>query len=142
MVDARQVFDRLTDSMNRHDAHQAATCYADEVVIVAPEGSSEGREQAELYLSSFLRSFPDMTVTSWSKISSGDLVVDEWSLTGTNTGPVELPDGRTAPPTGKPVTLRGCDVGTVADGQIISHRLYYDQLDLLTQLGLLQEAIR
>jgi ketosteroid isomerase-like protein len=38
------------------------------------------------------------------------------------------------------MTMRGCDVITVRDGRITSHRVYYDQLAFLSQLGLVPEA--
>ena len=55
---------------------------------------------------------------------------------GTNTGPLSLPDGSTVPATGKAVRVRGCDIATVADGMIVRHHFYFDQMELLTQLGL------
>lgn len=137
MSDAREIFDRLTGAMNSHDAQAAAACYSPAVVVVTPEGTFEGRTEAAAYLDGFVRAFPDLSITSWSKVTSGDLVVDEWSLTGTNTGPLELSDGRSVPATGRTLSLRGCDVGTVDGGQVISHRLYFDEMDMLGQLGLL-----
>ncbi len=32
--------------------------------------------------------------------------------------------------------LRECDVATVTDGLVTSHRFYFDQMDFLGQLGL------
>lgn len=37
--------------------------------------------------------------------------------------------------TGRPITVGACSVSIVADGLIASHRIYYDQLELATQLG-------
>jgi ketosteroid isomerase-like protein len=34
------------------------------------------------------------------------------------------------------VRQRECDVATVRDGLVTSHRFYFDQLDFLGQLGL------
>ena len=137
MSDARTVIDRLTAAMNDHDPARAAQEYAEGVVVVAPEGTVEGREAATSYLEQFLTAFPDLEITAWSKVTSGETTLDEWSLTGTHTGPLALPDGGEVPPTGRQVTMRGCDVATVGVGRIVSHRLYYDQSELMTQLGLL-----
>jgi len=52
---------------------------------------------------------------------------------------LETPEG-TIPATGKQATLRGCDAITVRDGRITSHRVYYDQLAFMTQLGLVPEG--
>jgi ketosteroid isomerase-like protein len=67
------------------------------------------------------------------------VAIDEGFVVGTNTGPLALPTGRTLPPTGRQVRVRSCDVATVEDGLITSHRAYFDQLELLGQLGLLPE---
>jgi len=52
---------------------------------------------------------------------------------------METPEG-TIPATGKRLTLRGADAITVRDGLIRSHRVYYDQLGFMTQLGLVPEG--
>jgi predicted ester cyclase len=140
MADARETFDRLTDAVNDHDLEAAARCYSPEAVLVSPDGTFEGREQAVSSIRGFLEAFPDMRVTSWSKVTSGDVVADEWTFTGTNTGPIATPDGETIPATGKAVSMRGADVAVVEVGLITSHRLYWDQLELLTQLGLLPQS--
>ncbi len=51
-----------------------------------------------------------------------------------------MPDGQSIPPTGKNVRVRGCDAATVEDGLVTSHRFYFDQMELLGQLGLAPEA--
>jgi hypothetical protein len=40
-------------------------------------------------------------------------------------------------PTGRKLRLRECDILKVADGVAVAHRFYYDQLDFLSQLGLM-----
>ena len=56
---------------------------------------------------------------------------------GTFTGPLSSPDGD-AEPTGASVDLRFADVSRVSAGKIVSYHTYYDQLGLLTQLGLME----
>ncbi|MDQ4019216.1 MAG: ester cyclase, partial [Actinomycetota bacterium] len=55
-------------------------------------------------------------------------------------GPLQMPDGETIPATGKQIRVRGCDVATVENGRITSHRFYFDQMEFLSQLGLVPEA--
>ncbi len=141
MGDARQTFDRLTDAVNAHDLEAVAACYGADVVLVSPDGTFTGRDEAVSTFRQFLETFPDMQVTSWSTVTSGDLVADEWTLTATNTGPIATPDGQPIPATGRAVTLRGADVGVIEHGVITSHRLYWDQLELMTQLGLLGQEV-
>jgi hypothetical protein len=49
---------------------------------------------------------------------------------------LNTPEGE-VPPTGKHLRLRECDILTVADGVAVAHRFYYDQLDFMSQLGLI-----
>jgi len=46
------------------------------------------------------------------------------------------PDGD-IDPTGASVDLRFADISRVHDGRIVSYHTYYDQLGMLTQLGLM-----
>ena len=52
------------------------------------------------------------------------------------------PNGETIPATGRRVRLRECDVATVENGVVTSHRIYFDMQDWLTQLGLAPESRR
>jgi hypothetical protein len=45
--------------------------------------------------------------------------------------------GETIPATGKQINVRSCDVATVDSGVITQHRIYFDQMEFLEQLGLL-----
>lgn len=81
---------------------------------------------------------PDLNVRDEFKAENGDTAINEWSMSGTNSGPLETPEG-IIPATDKLVTLRGRDALTVREGGIRSHRAYYDQLAFMTQLGLVPE---
>jgi predicted ester cyclase len=84
--------------------------------------------------------FPDNSYESAYKHESGDTAIDEGYFVGTNTAPLSLPTGESAPATGKAVRVRICDIATVQNGVITNHRFYFDQVDLLGQLGLLPET--
>lgn len=136
MSDTREIFDSLTQALNRHDLAAVAEGYSQQVVVSSPDGTFEGREAAAAYLDGIIGALPDLAINVWSKVTSGDLVCDEWTLTGTNTGPLPLPDGSTLAPTGKRVELRGCDIAAVEGSHVISHRMYFDNVDFLNQLGI------
>jgi predicted ester cyclase len=135
-MDTRQTFDSFTEAINEHDVERISLGYSPRAVVSTPDGAFDSGHDATAYLRQFLGAFPDLHLNVWSKLTSGELVCDEWTFTGTNTGPLRLAAGDVHEATGRHVELRGCDVATVEDGQIISHRLYYDQSDLLAQLGL------
>ena len=139
MAQAREVSDRYTDLINAHDAQGIAALFADDGVIVDPGGEHRGRDAIAQYWEGFFQAFPDMHGQDDFEAESGDTAINEWSASGTNTGPLEGPEG-TIPATGKGVTLRGCDAITVRDGLIQSQRVYFDQLSFMTQLGLVPEG--
>ena len=67
--------------------------------------------------------------------AAGDRVVLESVCVGTNTGPMHTPQGELQP-TGRAVRLDPCDIYEAEAGRIRRHRIYYDQMGFLAQLGL------
>ncbi len=139
MAEAREISDRYTDAINAHDADAIGALYADDGVLSDPSGEFRGPEAIVQYWERFFTAFPDMNGRDEFTAESGDTAINEWSFSGTNSGPMETPEG-TIPATGKRMTLRGCDALTVREGRIQSHRAYYDQLAFMTQLGLVPEG--
>jgi steroid delta-isomerase-like uncharacterized protein len=139
MAEAREVSDRYTDLINAHDAEGIAALFADDGVLTDPTGEYRGREAIGEYWQGFFQAFPDISGSDEFTAESGDTAINEWRASGTNEGPLETPEG-TIPATGKRATLRGCEVITVRSGSITSHRIYYDQLSFLGQLGLVPEG--
>src|SRR5829696_2439049 len=139
MSDARDVSNRYTDAINAHDAEALAALYAEGSGLVEPAGAFMGREAVSDYWSRFFEAFPDVKGRDMFKAENGDTAINEWIFTGTNTGPMETPEG-IIPATGKSITIKGCDVLTVRGGLIVEHRAYYDQVAFMNQLGLLPEA--
>ena len=140
MAEAREISDRYTDAINARDADAIGALYADDGVLSEPAGEFRGREAIVQYWGRFFTAFPDLNGRDEFKAESGDTAINEWSVSGTNSGPMETPEG-TMPATNERLTLRGCDAITVRDGLIRSHRVYYDQVGFMTQLGLVPEEV-
>jgi predicted ester cyclase len=87
-----------------------------------------------------LDAFADAQYVVESFVEDGDKFADEWTFTGTNTGPFRLPDGSEVPATGKPVAIRGMELVEVRDGKIVVDNLYYDFMAAVVQLGLVPEG--
>lgn len=79
---------------------------------------------------------PDARAVIERSCEADDTVIVEVRFVGTFTGPLATDDGDLEP-TGASVDLRFADFSRVRDGVIISYHTYYDQLGLLTQLGLM-----
>ena len=137
MAEARELMDRVTDALLAGNLAELRACYADDATIVTPEaGEIRGAEAIADHMRSFAVAFPDGTYEYIAKHEAGDTAIDEGYFAGTNTGPLQMPNGETLQPTGKRLRLRGCDVATVRNGRIVSHHLYYDQTEFAEQLGL------
>ena len=93
----------------------------------------------ELYAED-LHAFPDAKYVVESFVEDGGTFADEWTFTGTNTGPFRLPDGTEVPATGKPVEIKGMELVEVRDGKIVVDNLYYDFMAAVAQLGLVPEG--
>lgn len=137
MVDKWQVKRDLADAINDHDVPRMLDLFAKDATYVSPVGVAEGSEQIVWLFEQFFRGFPDFHLAVWYEGTETDnpLVV-EWTAIGTHTGPFLLPDGRDLEPTGRRITLRGTCASFVEDGKVHTHREYFDQLELYSQLGM------
>ena len=84
--------------------------------------------------------FPERTVTIDVTVEQGDTAAFEWSWVATHTGPLTMPDGTELPPTGKRIELKGMELVQLRDGKIVVHRMYWDNMAVAGQLGVLPEA--
>lgn len=139
MASAREVSDRFTDLINARDADGIGALFAKDASFAEPAGEFKGREAIVGYWRVMFEAFPDVQVRDDLKADVGDSAMNEWSAGGTHSGPWETPEG-SIPATGRRVSFRGCDIVAVRDGLIYEHRAYYDQLSLMTQLGLVPEG--
>ncbi|MFD0735181.1 ester cyclase [Planotetraspora mira] len=128
---------RLTEAINAHDVHRIAELFTPDGVLVSPAGVAEGREQIAWIYEQLFKGFPDCRLTPWYEVYDCDApLMAEWTVTGTHTGPFLLPDGSEIEPTGRRITIRGSCASFVENDKITTHREYFDQLELYTQLGL------
>ena len=137
MGEAREVMDRVTAAVMSGDPDALKALYAPDAVAETPDqGTIRGRDQIAAYMGEFAAAFPDASWEELHKHETGDTAIDEGYFVGTNTGPMTGPNDETIPATGRRVRARECDVATVENGVVTSHRFYFDMQDWLTQLGL------
>ena len=121
------------------DMAPATSAFSKDVEIADPGiGTVHGAEPFREYLQTFKRAIPDGLVVE-RLLEADDAVIVEGRFVGTHTGPLKGPNGDIRP-TGSNVNLRFANVWRIGDGNITCHHTYYDQLDLLTQLGLMRDA--
>jgi steroid delta-isomerase-like uncharacterized protein len=137
----RTLLDRYVERYNAGDLDAVIDLYADDAVQGMPDGIFEGRDAIHERLARELEAIPDVTHTVVSFVEQGDAFCDEWTFVGTQTGPFLLPNGTVLAPTGKRVEVRGMEVVRVGpDGKIVLNTLYYDNLSVAVQLGLVTEG--
>ncbi|GII27058.1 ester cyclase [Planotetraspora mira] len=137
MVEKWEIKRGLADAINDHDVRRMLDFFTEDAVFVSPVGVAEGHEQIAWFFEQFFKGFPDLHLAVWFEATDTDNpMMVEWTGTGTHTGPVLLPDGQELEATGRRITLRGTCASFVENGKIVTHREYFDQLELYTQLGL------
>lgn len=141
MGEAREVLDRFNEAFLAGDLEAAANCYAEDAVAVTPDqGEITGRGQIVQYMKDFVDAFPDADYELLNRFDLENTAIDEGYFVGTHTAALPLPNGENIAATGIRVRLRECDIVTVEDGSITSHRFYWNQMDFLSQLGLLESS--
>jgi len=135
-----KLLDQYVERYNAGDMGAVSDLYAENAVRRMPDGTFEGRISIRERLASELAVFPDVIYAVSSFVEEGDSFADEWTIVGTNTGPLTLPDGTQLPPTGKRVEIRGMEFVQVRDGKIVIHNLYHDNMAVMVQLGLVPQG--
>ena len=142
MSEPREVLEQAIEHWNAGDREAWAALYADDVVYEAPGGQRiSGLAELETrYFDSLLTAAPDRVSRDIVLFVDGEYVVEQARYVGTHMGPLRSPDGHQVPPTGKSFDFPFVGIFRVRGGKIRSIRIYYDQIELFTQLGLMPGA--
>ena len=136
-MDAKELVQRGTDAWNSRDQEAFFATYADDCEVSAPGFTGKGRQGLTEFWATWNGAFPDNQVIVRVLFAEGDRVAEESVFEGTNDGPLPNPDGSQIPATGRRVSEPFSGIHAVRDGRIASTHFYFDQVDLLTQLGLM-----
>jgi steroid delta-isomerase-like uncharacterized protein len=141
MADARQLGAKFVDAFNAHDEARIRELNGENVVFEAPgEIRLEGRDAATEYAMAWLRAFPDARITVTNELADGDWVAQEFTFEGTHDDTLSSPSGD-IPATHKRLDGRGVQIFKVEGEVVTDTRLYFDQVDVMTQLGLMPEPV-
>ncbi len=137
MSTLRSLVEKHYQQINTQDNSTLLEVFSPDVETTAPgAGTMRGLEPFAAYGQAFYTAFPDGRIHLKTVVESGDTIMVEGNFTGTNTGRMAGPAGD-IPPTGRQIDLPFCDVFQARDGRFMGHRLYFDQVIMLTQLGLM-----
>ncbi len=111
------------------------TNFTKDVVMHASPKNIVGIDSARAYYANFLTGFSKITFTIKDVFGQGDKLVKYWNFKGTHTG---IFFG--IPATDKTVNIDGTTLVRMANGKIAEERDFFDNLDFMTQLGLMPTA--
>ena len=139
MADPREVGAKFVEAFNAHDEDRIRELNGENVVFEGPgDVHIEGRDAATEYALSWVRAFPDARLTVKNELVTGDWVAQEFTFEGTHEGTLSSPAGD-VPATHKRLNGRGVQIFKVEGDVVTDTRLYYDQVQVMTQLGLMPE---
>ena len=140
MSDTRTAFDAWINAFNAHDEAAIRAATADDCVFEGPGGVRlEGGDAVAGYAMVWLNAFSDAQLVVDTVAVDGDWVAHTGVFKGTHDGTLASPDGD-VPATGRRLEGRCSQFVRFQDGRSVEEHLYFDQMDIVTQLGLMPEA--
>jgi predicted ester cyclase len=137
MTEIKDTAAHFVVAFNANDEKALNELHASDIKFSAPGGfKATNAHEATTYAKRWLKGFPNGKMTVRNEIVSAPWVVQEVTMEGTNTGPLEGPTG-TVQPTHKHVVGKGVQILKVENGKITEARIYFDLLDQMNQLGLI-----
>ena len=95
-----------------------------------PDGVPQSLESAKAFYQAVQEVFSDVEYTTEDLIAEGDRVVQRWTFRARHAG-----EFLGLPPSGKTITAAGISIFRIAEGKIVQHWAFADDLGFLHQLG-------
>jgi predicted ester cyclase len=139
MTTAQDIATASVDAFNAHDEDRFRSLFGAGAVLEAPgDVLREGAEASVKYALAWLHAFPDARIRVETEVADGDWVAQRIVFEGTHEDTLVGPEGM-IPATRRQVRIRGMEFIRVEDGLIVEDHLCFDQTQLMTQLGPVQE---
>lgn len=106
--------------------------FTKDVVFHMKPANVVGIDSARAFYANFLTGFSSIQFTMVDVFGQGDKIVKHWNFKGIHTG-----DFFGIPATGKAVDLDGSTIVLMRDGKIAEEQDFFDNMDFMTQLGLM-----
>ena len=140
--EAKAVVERGLKAFNAHDLEAVARDSAPDIELTAPGGIKlKGVQAAKEYNQSWLKAFPDARIENRKLVAQGNTVVVEGTFSGTHAGPLKTPMGD-VPPTGRKLKGEFIQVFEIDRGLVKRNYLMYDQVEVMTQLGMAPAGVK
>ena len=106
--------------------------FTKDVVMHVSPADIVGIDSSRAYYANFLNGFSKISFTIKDVFGQGEKLVKYWNFKGTHTGSFFG-----IPATGKTVSIDGTTLVRMSGGKIAEERDFVDNLDMMTQLGLM-----
>ena len=136
MTDVKDIATHFIAAFNAHDEKALDALHAADIKFEAPGFKASNGHEATAYAMGWLKGFPNGKMTLRHEVVNAPWVVQEVTMEGTNTGPLEGPGGKIQP-TNRKVVSKGIQVLKIENGKITETRIYFDMFDQMSQLGLI-----
>lgn len=142
LLEAKAVVERGLKAFNAHDLEAVARDSAPDIELTAPGGIKlQGTQAVKEYNQNWIKAFPDARIENKKLIAQGNTVVVEGVFSGTHAGPLKTPMGE-VPPTGRKLKGEFIQVFEIDRGLVKRNYLMYDQVEVMTQLGMAQAGAK
>jgi predicted ester cyclase len=140
MTAEAKVIERSIELWNAHDRASSTELVDGNAQIAAPGGMRvSGKRGWEQLYDTWTNAFPDNRIENALIFGGEGHAAQAARFIGTQTGTLQAPGGD-IPATGRKVDIRYCVVYRLENGLVTSLDLYFDQMDLLNQLGLVPQT--
>ncbi|HEY7177723.1 MAG TPA: ester cyclase [Gaiella sp.] len=140
MGEARHVAEEFVEAFNAHDEARIRGITRDDAVFEAPgEVKLTTGDAMTEYAMGWIHAFPDARIDVRNTIVGDGWAVQEFTFEGTHEDTLSGPGGE-IPATHRHLSGRGTQIMRVDGGKIADVRLYFDQVDVMTQLGVMPAA--
>jgi predicted ester cyclase len=137
VTDPKVLAAKYNQAFNSHDEAALRSLIAPTARFSAPgDVRLEGKDAVIGYTTGWMKALPDAKINVTHEIVSGPWIVQEFTFTGTHTGPLTGPMG-TIQATNRKISGQCVSITRYENDLAVETRLYFDVVQLLTQLGVM-----
>jgi steroid delta-isomerase-like uncharacterized protein len=130
----REATQRIWELIENDDLDALDEVLAEDVVLRQPgEEEIRGIDGYKESIQTYKKAFPDITVNVKDMFVDGDVVITHFTLSGTHEGEFEGIEA-----TGNTVENYGVTINRFENGKAVEDINYWDNLDFLQQLGVME----
>ncbi|HXN00472.1 MAG TPA: ester cyclase [Candidatus Dormibacteraeota bacterium] len=137
VTDPKLLAAKYNQAFNAHNETALRSLISPNARFSAPgDVRLEGKDAVIGYTNSWMKALPDATITVTNEIVNGPWIAQEFTFAGTHRAPLTGPMG-TIQPTNRKVSGQCVSITRYENDLAVESRLYFDVVQLLTQLGVM-----